>query len=55
MREKGQDFIQSEVQRINQLLLGKIVATKRKELTERLNILKAFTVPTTNKISTDEL
>lgn len=48
IREKGAGFVENEVQRINQLLLGKVVATKRKELTERLNILKAFAVPKPN-------
>lgn len=44
VQEKGISFVQAERQRVKQLLTGKIIDAKKKELNLRLNILKAFEV-----------
>lgn len=42
IQAKGIDFVANENRRINQLLLEKITETKRQELRQRINILRAF-------------
>lgn len=45
MHERGTAFMQTESQRVTQLLAGKIATSKRTELRLRLNILEAFRSP----------
>lgn len=45
MHERGAEFIQTESQRVTQLLAGKVAIAKRNELRLRLNILEAFRSP----------
>lgn len=55
--EKGLTFVPHEVQRVKQLLLtGKLSANKRRELEQRVNVLKAFeTIDDVVVGSSDEL
>lgn len=46
--EKGDDFIQTEITRVNKLLAGKISNEKKNELSQRINILKSFLLPLKN-------
>lgn len=40
--EKGDDFVQSEIDRVKKLLSGKVSDEKKKEMSTRLNILQTF-------------
>lgn len=40
--EKGNNFINTEMERVKKLLTGKISFDKKKELTTRINILQTF-------------
>lgn len=40
--DKGLSFVPLETQRVQHLLEGKVAANKRRELEQRLNVLKAF-------------
>lgn len=40
--EKGDDFIQSEVDRVKKLLSGKVSDEKKKQLGTRINVLQTF-------------
>lgn len=55
MHERGADFMQTESQRVTQLLAGKVTTLKRTELRLRLNILEAFRSPHSDaKVSMDQ-
>ncbi|XP_023946027.1 endoplasmic reticulum resident protein 29 [Bicyclus anynana] len=47
--EKGDEFIGTEINRINKLLTGKISNEKKKELASRINILQSFSFSSSNK------
>lgn len=43
--EKGDEFIQSELDRVRKLLSGKISDEKKKQIGNRINILTTFQLP----------
>ncbi|CAH2233956.1 endoplasmic reticulum resident protein 29 [Pararge aegeria] len=47
--EKGDEFIATEINRINKLLSGKVSNEKKKELASRINILQSFKFSSSNK------
>lgn len=58
--DKGLSFVPMETKRVQQLLAGKVAANKRRELEQRLNVLKAFDTDVDvldgrNAIGADEL